>query len=133
MPESGAPARLHLDDDEFARLAGHDVDLALPAAPVAIENHEAERDEMIVRGLLTGTPEVVLDRHETTLSASGIAARHIRAICGRTGGLTGPAPPGSQLSRESSSGSRKSRRVSSSTLTSLKVSTRTDLTKRSAR
>ena len=52
--EPGAAARLDLDDDDCVAVEGDDVDLADPAAPVAVDDRQPGGAQVLDRGRLPG-------------------------------------------------------------------------------
>ena len=146
-PVAVAAARLDLAHDEIADVAGHDVDLAPHAPPVAVEDRQAlaaqvaagEPLAVVTEEARRGAPARVLSHR-----SSG-PCHHPRAlerpaetrpqVCGRHTDETSRAGRCGRTRQENSpvSGSLMSGLGSSSTLTSLNVTTRTFLTKRAGR
>src|SRR5690606_1773473 len=134
VAEPGTAAGLDLDERDGAgpRVAGDDVDLALAAAPVAVEDLVAVLAEHRCGDALATGAELVLRGHGAPppRPASPTPPTQRRAR----------SPGGGQARREPAlwgkrgqDGRLSSARGSSSTLTSLKVTTRTERTKRADR
>ncbi|MBG9887139.1 hypothetical protein ABE10_11470, partial [Bacillus toyonensis] len=68
MPEGERASRLHLDDDEHVAAGGHDVDLALRTAPVAVQDPIASRDQVPCRPELARPAENVFRCHPESIA-----------------------------------------------------------------
>ncbi len=69
VPEAAAASRLHLDEAQSITFSGDDVELALSAAPVAIEDEVSPALEMLHRTIFTRTSEVVFRCHDASIVA----------------------------------------------------------------
>ncbi len=70
MPERDTRPRLDLDEHEFGAVPGDEVDLALRAPPVAVNDGEAPGDEKARRNRFTPPPEGVFRCHDSSVAAS---------------------------------------------------------------
>src|SRR3954470_10153403 len=67
MAETGPPPGLHLAEDERLRVPGDDVELALPAAPVAVEHPQTDVGEVGGGDVLAEGAELESGGHPATV------------------------------------------------------------------
>src|SRR3954468_12500569 len=83
MTEPGPPPGLHLAEDQGVGLPGDDVELALPAAPVAVEHPQADIGEGGGGDVFAEGAELQSRGHPPTVSPRRDAAPGSRESCGR--------------------------------------------------
>ena len=83
MAEADAAAGLDLAKHERVALAGHDIELALAAAPVAVEDAQARVGQIGGGDALAVDAKVRGGGHATTLAGTAAASPYPVPICGR--------------------------------------------------